>query len=189
MKSVYLIRHGATEANERHLYCGSSDIPLSDLGRRQVEKYAAEGVYPPADGLKLYTSGMQRTNETLRCIYGAARFEVLADMREIDFGDFEMQSYEQLKDRADYLEWISGDNEQKRCPNGESGAEMSLRACRAFRALGSDSLVVTHGGVIAAVMRELFPDEGRNRYEWQPRPGRGYKITVKNDRVYSYTPI
>ena len=31
--SIYLIRHGKTEANEKHLYCGSTDLPLSEKGR------------------------------------------------------------------------------------------------------------------------------------------------------------
>ena len=36
---IYLIRHGKTEANERHLYCGSTDLPLSDAGiAEQKEK-------------------------------------------------------------------------------------------------------------------------------------------------------
>ena len=29
---IYLIRHGKTEANERRLYCGSTDLPLSRQG-------------------------------------------------------------------------------------------------------------------------------------------------------------
>ena len=32
MSTVYLIRHGMTEANEKHLYCGSTDLPLSAAG-------------------------------------------------------------------------------------------------------------------------------------------------------------
>ena len=36
---------------------------------------------------------------------------------------------------------------------------------------------VTPGGVIAAIMARLFPQEGKNRYEWQPRPGHGYAVT------------
>ena len=26
---ILLLRHGITEANEKHLYCGSTDLPLS----------------------------------------------------------------------------------------------------------------------------------------------------------------
>lgn len=35
---------------------------------------------------------------------------------------------------------------------------------------------MTHGGVIAVIMAELFPEEGKNRYEWQPSPGGGYAV-------------
>ena len=33
MSTICLIRHGKTEANERHLYCGSTDLSLSEKGR------------------------------------------------------------------------------------------------------------------------------------------------------------
>ena len=28
---ILLLRHGITEANEKHLYCGSTDLPLSPV--------------------------------------------------------------------------------------------------------------------------------------------------------------
>ena len=31
-----LIRHGKTEANEKHLYCGKSNIPLSENGIKEL---------------------------------------------------------------------------------------------------------------------------------------------------------
>ena len=34
--SIYLIRHGKTEANEKRLYCGSTDLPLSEKGRAEL---------------------------------------------------------------------------------------------------------------------------------------------------------
>ena len=40
-----------------------------------------------------------------------------------------------------------------------------------------NTVIVTHGGVIAAIMASLFPEEGKNRYQWQPKPGEGYAIT------------
>ena len=35
--SIYLIRHGRTEANEKWLYCGSTDLSLSEKGRKELE--------------------------------------------------------------------------------------------------------------------------------------------------------
>ena len=50
--------------------------------------------------------------------------------------------------------------------------------------LKQDTVLVTHGGVIAAIMEHLFPGEGKNRYQWQPVPGSGYAVTGR-----SYLPI
>lgn len=35
--TIYLIRHGKTEANESHLYCGSTDLSLSVAGREELQ--------------------------------------------------------------------------------------------------------------------------------------------------------
>ena len=43
--TIYLIRHGRTEANEKWLYCGWTDLPLSDGGRAQLRELADEGGY------------------------------------------------------------------------------------------------------------------------------------------------
>ena len=42
----------------------------------------------------------------------------------MDFGIFEMHSYEELKDTPEYQAWHSGDNEASVSPKGESGVQM-----------------------------------------------------------------
>ena len=34
---LYLIRHGKTMANEKHLYCGSTNLPLSEKGIEELQ--------------------------------------------------------------------------------------------------------------------------------------------------------
>ena len=90
-----------------------------------------------------------------------------------------MHSYEELKERADYQLWISGDNDKNVPPEGESGEQMKIRVLDGLNELleaDQDTVLVTHGGVIAAIMEHLFPEENRNRYVWQPKPGHGYLI-------------
>ena len=169
--TVYLIRHGRTEANERHLYCGSTDLHLSEGGREALLR-----LHYGIKDVRFRTSGMARTNETLRILFGDVPFEADPRFREVDFGAFEMQSYETLKDRADYQLWLTGDNEANVPPGGESGAQMKARVLEAFSGLREDTCIITHGGVIAAIMEQLFPDEGKNRYQWQPECGCGYAI-------------
>lgn len=184
---LILIRHGKTEANEKHLYCGSTDISLSDAGKRELEDLKQTQEYPDISALRIMTSGKKRCNETLSVLLGEVSFETDPDFCEMDFGAFEMRSYEEMKNDPDYIAWITGDNESNVAPGGESGVMMTQRVLRGLGNLlekGEDTLLVTHGGVIAAVMSELFPEENKNRYEWQPAPGKGYIIDV-SERSYT----
>lgn len=183
---IYLIRHGRTEANEKWLYCGSTDLPLSENGIKLIKNCTKK--YPVAQDY--YTSGMIRANQTFELIYGKTPFETVFELKEMDFGDFEMRSYEELKNDPPYLEWITGDNLANVCPNGESGAQMTERVLKAFRVIaekGRDAVIVTHGGVIAAIMEHLFPNEEKNRYEWQPGSAEGYAIDLK-EKTYCKIP-
>ena len=65
MSTLYLIRHGKTEANLQHRYCGSTDLPLSEIGRRELSElhYGIEDV-------RFVISGMRRTEETLKLLFG-----------------------------------------------------------------------------------------------------------------------
>lgn len=129
--------------------------------------------------MRVVTSGMKRCEETLRLLYGETEHETDAAFREMDFGAFEMRAYEELKNDPAYLAWIKGDNEANVAPGGESGRGMTLRVLRGLACLteeNRDTLLVTHGGVIAAILSHLFPAEQKSRYVWQPVPGGGYVI-------------
>ena len=169
--TIYLIRHGKTEANEKHLYCGSTDLPLSNAGKEELRS-----VHYDIKNVHFITSGMKRTNETLHILFGDVPYEVDPRFREVDFGIFEMQSFEQLKDTPEYQTWLTGDNEANIPPQGESGMLMKARVMEAFSEIKEDTCIITHGGVIAAIMENLFPEENKNRYEWQPQNGCGYVL-------------
>ena len=169
--SIYLIRHGKTEANEKRLYCGSTDLSLSAAGREELLSVRYD-ITPE----RFVTSGMKRTDETLQVLFGTVQYSVDARFREVNFGDFEMKSYEMLKDDPAYQAWLTGDNESNIPPGGESGAQMTRRVLEALREIPDGTALVTHGGVIAAIMANLFPREGKHRYQWQPRNGCGYEI-------------
>ena len=59
--TIYLIRHGKTEANDKRLYCGSTDLPLSEKGRKELGQLHYE-----IKNVRFLTSGMKRTTETLK---------------------------------------------------------------------------------------------------------------------------
>lgn len=185
---ILLLRHSLTEANEKRLYCGSTDLPLSPAGIAWAMKTAKAWSYRAEDFSVYFTSGLRRADETLRLLFGEVPFTPLPALRELDFGDFEMQSYEELKDRPAYRRWLTGDNEKNRCPHGESAEEMEARCLPAFAALlhYESAVVIAHGGVIAAIMAHYFPREGKNRYDWLPGPAGGYLLTVENGSPLTY---
>ena len=181
MNRLYLIRHGKTEANLKHLYCGSTDLPLSGQGIAELKQLH----YAVPEGAAYLTSGMRRTEETLHILFGQVSHEVDPRFREVDFGAFEMKSYEMLKDTPAYQAWLTGDNERNVPPAGESGQQMQQRVRQGLQDLlarKGNMVLVTHGGVIAFLMEALFPQEQRNRYQWQPEPGHGYAVSTERYR-------
>ena len=166
-----LIRHGMTRGNMLHIYYGSTDLPILPESYAELEARAKTGFYPTAE--RYYTSGMLRAEQSFRAIYGDTPHSVLYGMREADFGDFEMRNYAELKDDPAYIEWISGNNEDNICPNGESGAQVTARALEALKPViseGVDAVVVAHGGVIGGVLAHFFPNPN-GRFAFTPAPG------------------
>ncbi len=180
--TIYLIRHGKTEANEKGLYCGKTDLPLSKAGKQELVPKTLSGDF------RFLSSGLRRANETLEALFGPVAYECEPELREMDFGAFEMHSYEQLKEDPAYLAWCGGNNEENLTPGGESGTLMKKRVLKAFGRIvsqGQDTVIVTHGGCIAAIMADLFPQEHKNRYQWQCANGSGYELHFSGG-VWSY---
>ena len=76
--TIYLIRHGKTEANERRLYCGSTDLPLSESGREELRRIRYD-----ISGVRFLTSGMARANETMELLFPGVPYETDSRFREI----------------------------------------------------------------------------------------------------------
>ena len=194
MSTIYLFRHGITEGNKRRLYYGSSDIPLIEEGIEAIKTRREAGIYPDLSGFKVITTNLKRTEQTLFEMYGReVPHETDPRMREFSFGEFEMHSYEELKDREDYQAWISGDNWRNICPNGESGEIMLNRSLEAMKEyIGTDCIIVCHGGVIAGLMLTWFPGDetAEHFYAWQPKPSEGYRIDFDDElKPVSYEKI
>ena len=177
---LILLRHGKTEASVLHLYCGSSDPPLCDAGRAEL-RWLRKKRRIDATGLTRISSGMRRTDETLRLLFDAEPDRIEPDLREMDFGVFEMLDYNRLKADAAYQSWIADETGEFAPPGGESAAAFRVRVVATAERLMGDSLIVTHSGVIAALMQHWFPEEGKNRWDWQPEFGCGYEVRLDEE--------
>ena len=188
MNTLYLIRHSLTFANEQRLYCGSTDIPLSEAGRNHATETAS--ARPITDFDSCATSGMKRAEETLRLLTGISGAERLPALAEMDFGDFEMRSYDQLKDNPEYIRWIEDTEGSVSCPGGESRQQFRLRVTACANHLITretpSMLVVCHGGVIVNIMQHWFPNEDKNFYQWQPGACGGYIVQIKDGKPVGF---
>ena len=152
---VTLIRHGKTQGNLEHRYIGATDEPLVS-GYHSVE--------PPyiSDDAGIYSSPMKRCLETCDLLFPDREPVVVDDLREMDFGVFERRSGDEMADDPEYTEWVNGGC-RDRCPGGEHPSDFYVRTCSAFeeivRSDDRDKYIVTHGGVITAVMSRFFAHE------------------------------
>ena len=182
-----MIRHGKTLCNEKRLYCGKSDVSLSELGRKEINELKYIIDYPKC---RLnYTSGAKRANETFEILFPNLKYEEKYEFFEYDFGDFEMKSYEMLKNNSDYIAWIIDESKKVKCLNGECKEEFYTRLTKALKDLVKEiikkgeleALLVCHGGVIGTLL-ELFCKSSSDFYTMQPKCGRGYKLEVKVEK-------
>lgn len=150
---VYLIRHGATEANRARPYRlqgRGTDLPLDELGRAQArrasEALAGSGVVLEA----VYTSPLSRAVETARVVgdaYGLAP-RVVAGLTEADVGRWEGLTWEEVQAREPELyERFHGDPGRVRYPEGESFEDVAERVGPEMARLARE-----HPGVAIAVV-------------------------------------
>lgn len=203
MKSqIHLIRHGITEGNQKRLYYGAADIPLAEEGVKELKSLVQQGIYPQVQSGDFYTTGMIRTEQTLELIYGKQSHSHIEELREMNFGDFEMKSYEDLKDIPAYIEWAGDKTGNLKSPGGESINSFGKRIHGGLKALigkhrlrelsvrhsGKDaiSIMVCHGGTIATIMEARFCGEREHFYKWIPDPGHGYTLNMKEGEITGY---
>lgn len=209
MGKIHLIRHGTTEGVKAKVYYGSTDLPLSNDGVDLIAGLAAAGAYPDADGAELYTTGLLRTEQTFFLIYGCRNHLVVPELREYNFGEFEMKTHDQLIKNEAYQSWINDAGGITPCPNGESRNDFHNRIAAGFTEIlekhkseegcgegshdgescGGNSIIVCHGGVISQIMRLCFPDSDRNIFQWTPDPGRGYTIHIDGIKPVAFDEI
>ncbi|WP_010302537.1 histidine phosphatase family protein [Kurthia senegalensis] len=143
-----LMRHGKTVGNDEKRYVGWTDDVLLTENLPVVD---AKATYA-------FCSDLQRTVITAKHYFPNANVQRFSDFRESHFGDFEMQTYEQLKDNPRYRAWID-DPYNVSPPNGETLHALFKRVEKGIQQLPKyDKLFgVLHGGTIRAILVNYAP--------------------------------
>jgi probable phosphoglycerate mutase len=128
MALFYFLRHGETAWNAEGRWCGRTDVPLSDAGRRQAQLLAVR--LQPILVEALYSSPLGRALETARIVGKAMGREPLVDHRlvELNYGAWEGSTYEESKRASPdlYRAW-EADPARVAPPQGESGEQLIER--------------------------------------------------------------
>ena len=192
-REILLVRHGATDANAAGKYSGLTDLPLSDLGREQIElrrqeltDHGLSSWFDASTDLNLICSPLVRCLQTARLLWPDNKPIVEPALIETNFGSWEGMTYDQLKDDPAYRSWLDASPEHRPAPpGGESGEDILLRLEHFWsneldlskQNNSSERLaIVTHGGVIMYLMSLItgIPEEF---YSWQLKPGGAWLLT------------
>ncbi|MDQ0304196.1 MAG: histidine phosphatase family protein [Achromobacter sp.] len=183
-RRIFLVRHGETDWNLAGRLQGSHDIPLNDLGREQAAETArvVERLSGGARHLDFVASPLSRAAQTmaiLRAELGLPpdAFRRDARLREITFGRWEGSTWPELR-RRDPVSLAARDADPWNFspPGGESYAELSTRVLEAVAELTGDAVVVTHGGVVRAMLHAFAGMPPAQAVELPVRQGAVYLI-------------
>lgn len=161
IRRLILARHGQTEWNSVTRYQGKTDVPLNELGRVQAARLAARlSAWEPE---LFFTTPLSRARETAEIVQAGllmgekTSLQVLGDLAEIDFGDWEGQTITEIEAGYGKLfrEWRE-DPSKVTPPGGESFPQVLDRVGRVFKVILSSPaeriLVVGHGGTMRAAL-------------------------------------
>jgi alpha-ribazole phosphatase/probable phosphoglycerate mutase len=138
------------------------DPPLSDAGRAQAERVASALQTVSLEGV--YSSPLQRAIDTAAMLAAthALSVELVADLREIAFGEWESLSNEEVEQQFGPLlrEWWRHPD-QTQIPGAEPLAQGRERAMAALRGIvdrhpDGQVAVVAHGGMNKLVLLTLL---------------------------------
>jgi broad specificity phosphatase PhoE len=158
-EQVVLWRHGRTAANAEQRYQGQLDVPMDDVGRRQVTaaagSLAAAGQCPP---VRLVSSDLSRAAETADALARRLGLEVTRDpqLRELYAGAWQGQTHDEIRAGWPdvYAAWVRGED----VVIGGDGERRSEVASRTAAAVlrhdaemdGGTLIVAGHGGSLRA---------------------------------------
>jgi broad specificity phosphatase PhoE len=129
--TVVLTRHGLTDRSEPEQHLGQHiDISLNAAGRRQADSLSRRLAAVRFD--RVISSPLFRAQETAEILGRGARVETDPRLKEMDYGAWEGQTYEQIEasDGAFRREWELAPD-RLACPGGEAGNDVAERV-RAF---------------------------------------------------------
>lgn len=162
MTRLIIVRHAQSESNYAHFYAASTNINLTELGRKQAEATANYLKNTPID--IAYCSNLVRVVQTAKPIVRDRDipFIITRDLREIEGGGFEGITYDEILEKHPYERrmWYD-DIVNCFCPSGESLYDVYNRIAPTFDKIieenrGKNILVATHACPIRVMTNKFL---------------------------------
>ncbi|WP_448561946.1 histidine phosphatase family protein [Trichothermofontia sp.] len=167
---IYFLRHGETTASRTGGYCGALDMDLTDAGTQMAQAFA--DAYQDLPWAAVYASPLRRTVATAKPLCEAIGLEMQlrAGLREIEYGQWEGLSVEQVRQQydEDYVRWLT-EPAWNPPTGGETAVHVASRASLVMAEIeekhpDGNVLVVSHKATIRILLCSLLGiDLGRFR--------------------------
>jgi probable phosphoglycerate mutase len=164
--SLYLVRHGQTDASLANRFCGRLDPPLNATGLAMADALGARYGAPPASGgfAEIVSSPLLRAQQTAAPTARGAGLPVTLDdgLVEIAYGEWDgrAESEVEQQDAARFHAWAAHPG-RVAPPGGESGADIAVRALAAVERIrarhqSGKVLVVSHKATLRVLVCALL---------------------------------
>lgn len=174
---LVLIRHGESTANQKNVIAGTENVTLTEKEIKELLQLKEKINYPKTDSY--YCSDLIRTEETLKLLFPNESYEILSQIREINFGDAERQDIQRINLDRLFLNWIMNEDEY----NMEAHSDVLKRFLEAIIYASSKSnsaTFVSHGGTIKAIIHHLKKMNPTDFLLIKPiRNGKGYIVDLE----------
>ncbi len=182
---IYLIRHTKT-ATELGLCYGRSDVALAE----SFPEEARQLQWKLQEFKEFKQESLVLSSPLTRCVQLAEKFSsiVTTDVRllELDFGDWEGLRFDAIE--SGILHQWADNFVHAAPPKGESFIDLCLRAGFFWQELLSreaeQALVITHAGVIRALLANILQLPPANAFQFRVDPGSVHKFQHFDNYTY-----
>ena len=155
---IILVRHGETMANKAQLVLGTSDVPLTKLGRGQAKAAAQKISLMEPSPTILFSSPYQRAKETAGYISNVIGLNpiFIDGLKEMNSGEMEgIKASEMVDKYPEYMKNWRRDHSTARPPGGETLEEVHSRAWKSILNIFNE-----YDEPLVVVVAHLFPIQG-----------------------------
>lgn len=179
---LILMRHGTTQGNKEGRFVGRSDVDILPEGVALAQTVAEQ--LPTID--HLYSSPLKRCRQTAQLLWSGMELTIVPQLQEHDFGPFEGKRHEELQEDPMYRHWIGVEKtaEFEGVFMGETIEETTMRGVQGLVQVVTQAKeqgfhrvgVVTHGGIIMALMSKMGVPPRDGFYQWKCGNCCGYHV-------------